>query len=78
MRPPRPATTHNKRASAFAVFGRSGETGPNNMRSLGTRFLMSKRVEPGNEVTGRFGGPGTLSETEPSMRAVIETQSVSC
>ena len=25
--------------------------------SLGTRFLISKGVEPGNGVTGRFGGP---------------------
>jgi len=26
-------------------------------RGLETRFLVSKSAEPGNEVTGRFGGP---------------------
>jgi len=36
-------------------------TGPTSGWSLGARFLISKSAEPGNEVTGRFGGPGTLS-----------------
>ena len=46
-----------KRASACAAFGRSGATGPTGRRGLGTRFLISKRAESGDEVTGRFGGP---------------------
>jgi len=54
-RVPRPA--QNKWASAYAAFGRSGETGPICEWSLGARFLISKSAEPGNEVTGRFGGP---------------------
>ena len=32
--------------------------------SLGTRFLISKRAEPGNEVTGRFGGPERSAQAE--------------
>jgi len=42
-------SSENKRASAYAAFGRSGETGPSCGRSLDTRLLISKSAEPGNE-----------------------------
>jgi len=51
------STAYNKRASAYAAFGRSGATGPMCVWSLGTRFLISKSAESGDEVAGRFGGP---------------------
>jgi len=54
---PRSQLPHTKTGSASAAFGRSRETCPTGKWNLGTRFLISKRAEPGNEVTGRFGGP---------------------